>query len=126
VPRSGRASETKRHRPPLKASDELPKNASERHESLKNARVAITYIAAIMRRHADNYLKIAGVDISGNVGVLCTLYQGGHSEERAKRLAEKRKIDPSAQPQMGDEMGPWVVKNIETIRGILNPPRRPH
>ena len=33
-----------------------------------------------MRHHADNYLKIAGVDISEDVGVLCTLYQGGNSE----------------------------------------------
>jgi hypothetical protein len=105
--------------------DRLPASGAERGEVLKDSKVAITYIAAIMRRHADNYLRIAGVDVSTNVGVLCTLYQGGHSEERAQRLKERRSVDASAQPQMGDEMGPWVVKNIETVRGWVNPPPRP-
>lgn len=104
----------------------VAKDLTEREVRLHDPVGAITYIAAIMRRHADNYMRIAGVDISGNVGVLCTLYQGGKSEERAQKLADKRKTDPTAQPQMGDEMGPWVVKNIETIRGWVNPPPRPH
>jgi hypothetical protein len=103
-----------------------PKDTDERMVRLKQPKWAAIYIAAIMRRHADNYLTIAGVDISNNVGVLCTLYQGGHSEERAKKLAEKRKLDPTAQPQPGDEMGPWVVQNLETIKGMLNPGPRPH
>jgi hypothetical protein len=71
-----------------------------------------------MQRHSANYLKIAGVDISGNVGVLCTLYQGGNSEERAARLAERRKKDPKAQPIAADEMGPWVEKNMDFVRQV--------
>jgi uncharacterized protein DUF4157/L,D-transpeptidase-like protein/uncharacterized protein DUF1402 len=102
------------------------KDLDERISRLRDPKGAITYIAAIMQRHADNYKKIAGVDISTNVGVLCTLYQGGKSEERAAKLAERRKTDPTAQPMPGDEMGPWVEKNIETIRGWINPPPRPH
>jgi lipoprotein-anchoring transpeptidase ErfK/SrfK len=104
----------------------VAKDSEERVSRLRDPKWAITYIAAIMRRHADNYMKIAGVDISKNVGVLCTLYQGGKSEERAAKLAERRKTDPTAQPMPGDEMGPWVEKNIETIRGWVNPPPRPH
>jgi hypothetical protein len=102
-----------------------PADDDERDRTLHQAAGAITYIAAIMRRHADNYLHIAKVDISTNVGVLCTLYQGGNSEVRAGRLKEKRKTDPNAQPQMGDEMGPWVERNIDTIRGWVQPPPRP-
>jgi hypothetical protein len=104
----------------------VPKDAEERSTRLHDPKTAITYIAAIMRRHADNYLKIAGVDISRNVGVLCTLYQGGNSEARAQRLADRRKLDPRAEPQAGDEMGPWVEANIATIRGWVDPPPRPH
>src|SRR5262249_17993049 len=81
-----------------------PRDDDERAEVLKRPSVAVTYIGAIMRRHADNYSSIAGVDISQNPGVLCTLYQGGHSEKRAQTLAEKRKVDPKAGPQLGDEM----------------------
>lgn len=109
----------KRVVPPAQDSD-------VRKARLQQPKWAAIYIAAIMRRHADNYLKIAGVDISNNVGVLCTLYQGGHSEERAQKLAEKRKLDPKAQPQAGDEMGPWVEKNLDSIKGLLNPGPRPH
>ena len=101
-------------------------DSDARKTRLQQPKWAVIYIAAIMRRHADNYLKIAGVDISNNVGVLCTLYQGGHSEERAQKLAEKRKLDPKAQPQAGDEMGPWVEKNLDSIKGLLNPGPRPH
>ncbi len=90
----------------------------ERTNRLRQPRWAITYIAAIMRRHADNYRNIAGVDISSNTGVLCTLYQGGNSEERARRLAERRR-DPNVQPMTADTMGPWVVRNIDFIRGLL-------
>jgi hypothetical protein len=94
------------------------KDKEERTQRLKQADQAITYIAAIMQRHADNYKKIAGVDITNNPGVLCTLYQGGKSEERAQKLAEKRKKDPNAQPMPGDEMGPWVEQNMDFIKGL--------
>jgi hypothetical protein len=94
------------------------KDKEERTQRLKQADQAITYIAAIMQRHADNYKKIAGVDITNNPGVLCTLYQGGKSEERAQKLAEKRKKDPNAQPMVGDEMGPWVEQNMDFIKSL--------
>jgi hypothetical protein len=81
---------------------------------------AITYIAAILRRHADTYERIAGLKIANDPGVLCTLYQGGGSEERARRLAARRAREPNAAPIPGDEMGPWVADNVEFIRAVLS------
>lgn len=89
-----------------------------RQKRLAQAAWSIVYIAAIMQRHTENYKKIAGVDISDNIGVLCTLYQGGHSEERAKKLADRRKTDPKAQPVAADSMGPWVERNIKFVSGL--------
>jgi hypothetical protein len=91
----------------------------ERWEKLQRPSIAVTYIAAIMRRHADNYLKIAGVDISHNPAVLGTLYQGGHSESKAKDFAERRKKDPAAAPKAADEMGPWILANLAKIHVLL-------
>jgi len=110
-----------------------------RYQRLRQPEWAIIYIAAIMARHADNYETIAHVDIRHDVGLLCTLYHGGNSEERAQKLAANRLAAPvcaralenamefralngakrrelltllrrSAQPQLGDAMGPWVKK----------------
>ena len=95
------------------------KDMAEREGRLKQATWAVTYIAAIMGRHAQNYQTIAGVDISQNVGILCTLYQGGHSEARAQKLADRRKIDPTAQPTTADTMGPWVVNNLDWVKQTM-------
>jgi hypothetical protein len=95
------------------------KDSDERQAKLKDPGTAVDYIAAIMARHATNYQTIAGVDIKSDVGVLCTLYQGGHSEERAKKLAERRKTDPNARPQAADRMGPWVVSNLDWVRRTM-------
>jgi hypothetical protein len=80
---------------------------------------AIAYIAAIMGRHADVYERVASVTIRDDVGVLCTLYQGGRSEKRAARLARERKQGRSARPVAGNEMGPWVVAHLEFVRSLL-------
>jgi hypothetical protein len=119
-----------------------------RYRRLRQPEWAITYIAAIMARHADNYETIAQVDIRDNVGVLCTLYHGGNSEERAKKLAANRLaavacaralknttdfqalngakrgklltlLRGNAQPQPGDAMGPWVEKWRSWIDQLL-------
>jgi hypothetical protein len=93
-------------------------STKERGARLQDPVWAIVYIAAIMRRHADNYWTIAGVDISADTGILCTLYQGGHSESRAKDLAARRSKDPSARPMIGDDMAHWVLKNIDWIKSV--------
>jgi len=95
-------------------------NQLVRGKRLQQPPWAILYIAAIMRRHANVYKNIAGVDISDDPGILCTLYQAGRSEERAQRLAERRKKDPTALPSMGTiEMGMWVENNQPWIEGLL-------
>jgi hypothetical protein len=95
------------------------RNAISRFWRLRQPGWAITYIAAIMRRHANNYLAIAGIDISDEPTILCTLLQGGHSEARAARLAERIRTNPSARPVPGDQMGPWVGANLAFIHGVL-------
>jgi Protein of unknown function (DUF1402) len=95
------------------------KSVSERSQRLMDPEWAIVYIAAIMDRHADNYQKIANENVRKDPAVLCTLYQGGHSEDRAKRFAERRKADPKAHPVAADEMGPWVQRWLPFIRTLL-------
>ncbi|HAZ43743.1 MAG TPA: hypothetical protein DDW76_10445 [Cyanobacteria bacterium UBA11369] len=95
-----------------------------RKQHLRKPKNAITYIAAIMRYHANNYLNIAGfnidaLDLITKVGIYCTLYQGGNSERRAIRLAEQRRTDRSAQPKMGDDMAEWVVQNLPYIEYLI-------
>jgi hypothetical protein len=51
--------------------------------------------------------------------VFCTLYQGGDSAERARRLADRRLRDPGAMPRAADEMGPWVAEHIDFVRAAL-------
>jgi hypothetical protein len=89
---------------------------------LRRSEAALAYIAAIFAYHAGNYESIAGVDIRGDPAILCTLYQGGASELRARRLARRRVSDPDAQPVPGDEMGPWVEAQRAFIRGLLGRP----
>jgi Protein of unknown function (DUF1402) len=96
-----------------------PRSRRERARRLEQPDWAITYIAAILRRHADDYLRIAGFDISDDVGILCTLYHGGHSEARAARFAARRRRDPSARPQVADRMGLWVVANLDLVEEVL-------
>jgi hypothetical protein len=95
------------------------RDSTERENRLQQSGWAVDYIAAIMARHRDNYKTIAGVDISYDVGVLCTLYQGGHSEERAQRLAARRKSDPNAQPVAADQMGPWVLQYLDWVKTAM-------
>jgi hypothetical protein len=96
-----------------------PRGALSRLRTLRRPDGAFTYIAAILAWHARNYETIAGVDIRSDPAVLCTLYQGGRSEERAARLARRRARDPTAQPRAGDQMGPWVAERRGFIRGLL-------
>jgi hypothetical protein len=81
---------------------------------------AIVYIAAILARHAADYREIAGVEIGDDPAVLCTLYQGGRSEERAQRLAARRRRDSGAMPRAADEMGPWVAEHMGFVRAALD------
>jgi Protein of unknown function (DUF1402) len=80
---------------------------------------AIDYVAAIMGRHADVYERVASVTIRDDVGVLCTLYQGGRSGTRAARLARERRQSPSARPAAGNDMGTWVVAHLGFVRSLL-------
>jgi hypothetical protein len=87
---------------------------------LRDADTALLYVAAILARHARVYARVAGVEISGDAAILCTLYQGGGSERRAAQLRLRRLADPLAMPVAADEMGPWVRTNLGFIRDLLD------
>jgi hypothetical protein len=99
-----------------------PRGPASRLRILRRPEGALVYIAAILAYHARNYESIAGVDIRKDPAILCTLYQGGASEQRAARLARRRALDPTARPVPGDEMGPWVETHRAFIRGLLEQP----
>ncbi len=96
-----------------------PASALARWRLLRRPDSAIIYISAILASHAADYREIAGVEISDDPAVLCTLYQGGKSAERARRLARRRLRDPGAIPRAADEMGPWVAEHIDFVRAAL-------
>jgi hypothetical protein len=104
-----------------------PASALARWRMLRRPDTAIIYISAILASHAADYREIAGVEISDDPAVLCTLYQGGKSAERARRLADRRLRDPAAVPRAADEMGPWVAQHIDFVRAALRagPSSRP-
>lgn len=97
-----------------------------RFRRLRDPATAIDYAAAIMGRHADVYERVARSQIREDVGVLCTLYQGGRSEKRAAELMRRREDEPSAQPSMGNDMGPWVVSNLDFVRSLIGCNERRH
>jgi Protein of unknown function (DUF1402) len=96
-----------------------PTSSLARWRLLRRPDSAIIYISAILASHAADYREVAGVEISEDPAVLCTLYQGGNSAERARRLADRRLRDPGAMPRAADEMGPWVAEHIDFVRAAL-------
>jgi hypothetical protein len=94
---------------------------AERKPRVTDPDGAIRYIGAILADDVDIYRNIAHVDISQNVGVLLTLYEGvrGGPETTAADLAAAREHDPSAQPGMGNAMGPWVMENLQWVKAQL-------
>lgn len=93
--------------------------ALERFARVRDPVWAIYYVAAVIGRHADIYEKLGGVRIRDDVGILCTLYQGGGSEQRATRFARRREEDSFARPAAADDMGPWVLSNLGFVRSLL-------
>jgi Protein of unknown function (DUF1402) len=93
--------------------------ALERFGRVRDPVWAIDYIAAIMGWHADVFEGVAGVRIRDDIGVLCTLYQGGRSDKRAAQFVRRREQDPSALPKPGNDMGPWVLANITFVCSLL-------
>lgn len=112
----------------IESNSDIPpaKNITDRSKRLRKPIWAIMYIAAIMDKAAKDYKKITGINVRFKPGLLSTLYHIGN----VKELAQKRKklIDkwisngqkgsyPSPQP---DNMGKWIIKNIDKIQYLLN------
>ncbi len=86
---------------------------------------AIDMIGKYMRNATITYLAESSVDISRSPEILTTLYQTGRIEEKAKSLAERRKTDPQAQPQISDEKtdvddNPFSEINVENMGSWVN------
>jgi hypothetical protein len=99
------------------------RTALGRFRRLRDPDWAIRYIAAIMRRHADNYAAIANVEIGALPAILCTLYQGGRSEARAKRFVARRARGACTMPVAGDEMGRWTEQHRLYLERLLGEER---
>lgn len=113
----------------------LPRQPNEtaRRERLQDFRNAITYVAAIMRFHANVYLNVAEFNINSlydtkEIGIFCTLYQGGNSEDRAATLRERLQstVDPNqintglySEPNLGDDMSEWVLTYLDYIEQLI-------
>jgi hypothetical protein len=81
---------------------------------------SVFYTGAVLALHASHYNTIAGVQISHDPAVLCTLFHGGDSRERAERLRKRREIDAAACPVVADEMGCWVQEHLDWIQSMIN------
>jgi hypothetical protein len=112
------------HRVPHKT-----RNDAERRALLNEARPAITYIAAIMRRHADNYVRIAQFDLTRDledeqdkIGTICFLYHAGLSEDRATRFKARRQTNRQERPnwRQNSDLANWVVGHLSFIRALLS------
>ncbi len=57
-------------------------------QSLLDERECLDFVCAVVRRASDAYHRIAGIDISRDVGVLATVYNLGSPEARARHLAQ--------------------------------------
>jgi hypothetical protein len=89
---------------------------SELADILAVAPSAIDMIGKYMREAVNAYKQYAGVDIHDKPEILTTLYQGGNYEQRAKELGDRRsKGIPPLEPQMADEMGPWVKYHLDEL-----------
>jgi hypothetical protein len=100
----------------------LPRSAEPlaRRQHVVDRDSAIRYIGAILRDSADRYREATrkrgkAIDISADVGVLLTFYEGvdGGPEGAAAR------DDLSVGPEMGNDMAPWVVGNLPWVNEQL-------
>jgi hypothetical protein len=87
----------------------------ERRQRVTDPDWAIRYVGAILSDDVDIYRQVAHVDISQNIGVLLTLYEEGHAEDKAAAHA----TDPSTPPGLGADMGPWVMEHLQWVRAQL-------
>jgi hypothetical protein len=62
--------------------------AAEVYDAIMNPDKSLAYMAANIRRSIDDYKTIARVDISKNPGITTTLYNVGHSSQRAAQLGQ--------------------------------------
>jgi hypothetical protein len=95
--------------PKLEVSD-----PNQVYKTIMNPDLTLNYVAATLRKSIDAYRKIAGFDISGNPGIIATLYNVGNPEQRAYALkAENERRQAAGEPQKLPEENyyGWLVND---------------
>jgi hypothetical protein len=105
----------------------LPKldvnDANEVYRTIMDPDLTLPYMAATISNAIDAYRKIAGVDISGNPGIVATLYNTGGPEARASTLAAENKRragagEPAKLPE--ENYYGWLVNDrIEDLKALF-------
>jgi len=96
----------------VRTVDEISKALLKPEESIR-------YMAAIIRKAQDDYMK-QGFDISNRPGLLATLYNIGKSEQRVKRSVQEGKA-PSI-----NYYGFFVLNNMKQIDDLLGNKKIPN
>jgi hypothetical protein len=96
-----------------------------RCQRLQDPTWAIRYIAAIMNQDAENYERIARINIRKQPDILATLYRTGKSKEKAMKKKEEidrwekgRRKGPRPKP-VPDEMGRWINTKSKNLNFLL-------
>jgi len=98
-------------------------NAPEVYQQIMNPETNIHYIAAEIRVSIDEYKKIAGFDISQNLGLTATLYNLGDAASRATQLRaiNDQRASNGQPPQYPQEnfYGWFVNEKMAELRKLL-------
>lgn len=103
--------------------DRPERNVKEVVRAVTSEAGNLEYAAALLAEGERAYRELAGMDISGNPGVLATLYHLGAPTVRARRLAEenaeRRARGARAQPPQVNYYGAFVNLHAAEIAAIL-------
>ncbi len=94
------------------------RDAGEVYASIMDPDRTLAYMAAVIRVSIDAYSDIAGFDISGNPGVVATLYNVGDPFGRAEKLAAANRAGAGRLPE--ENYYGWLVnEKIADLEAIF-------
>lgn len=90
-----------------------PRTVKENIKALLIPTTNIQYCAFEIKRIQDEYFLNTKIDISNNIGVLCTLYNTGRLKESILRVQRTKGIPIS------NDFGRFIETKIDTLQNIL-------
>ncbi|WP_279483151.1 DUF1402 family protein [Aureimonas sp. SK2] len=94
------------------------RDAGEVYAAIMDPDRTLAYMAAVIRTSIDAYRDIAGFDISGNPGVVATLYNVGDPIGRAEKLASANRAGGTRVPE--ENYYGWLVnQKIADLQAIF-------